>query len=628
MKKYKLVSFDIFDTLLHRRVRAPVDVFEAVRLAVMQHNLALLKHDTVASFSYDRMQAESEARQQLERTLGAEGEVQFDEIYNRYEEMTGCGSELRMLLQSTELELEKAFLFPSHIGRKLYDEMKEAAEKVAFISDMYLPSDWLRTTLEEKGFAGASELPIFVSGEYRKSKHRGTLYEEVAHSLGVNLSAEWLHIGDNVHADITQAKNHSISTRFADWAKVDNRRISSVAPHTEYLIKSVLDFIELPQASHFLPKDEYSKIGYKVFGPLIFGFMMWMMARTKEAKLNRLAFIARDGWLPYQLFETLKTQAGLSHVTASYVHFSRRVGLQIGIKEWDVEQIWPAFGGKVPKSIEDSLATLGYDASSMRPQLERFGFQIGEIVSDDRRGIAHMLATTTFDNGLRKARSQRDEFKQYFESHFSPHEKIGLVDIGWNGNIQRYLIASLDHRYAKEQFLGLYLGLHTSAHSNRERGFAMEGWMSNYGQVPHVQEYLQSGGVELLEFALTADHGTALGFMKDENGNVASVLEDLLPEEADYREKAMKVQTGIKKFVEDHKYLMEFYSPVVLGAKAWSRPFERLVTNPSFEELDLLASLSHSDTAGTTSSRLVLAARQDDKTRKSKRLMTEVARFV
>jgi predicted HAD superfamily hydrolase len=621
MMKYKLVTFDIFDTLVHRRLRAPVDVFEAVRLSVMQKKVALRKHDILASFTHDRIRAEAEARENFAKATGGEGEVNFAEIYDRYEEVSGCGKDLRLLLESAELELEKAFLFASAAGLEMFHEMKLSAEQVGFISDMYLPSDWLSAMLEEKGFEGASQLPIFVSGEYRKSKHRGTLYPEVARALAVAPSSKWLHIGDNQHSDIAKAREYSISTKFADWAKVDNRRLVSDAPQREYFVRSIIDFVQMPQSRHFLPDDEYASVGYTVFGPLIFGFMMWVIARTKEADLKRLAFIARDGWLPHQLFELLKVQAGLGDVSSSYIHFSRRVGLQIGLKEWDIDQLWAAFGGKVPRPIEECLATLGYDANSMGPLLERFGFEVGSPVGEGRRSAAHMLATTTFNRGLRSSSAQREKFKKYFEGHFLPGEKTGLVDIGWNGNIQRYLISALDSRYMKDQFMGLYLGLHSSAYPNRDRGLVLEGWMSDFGRIPHVQEYLLSGGVELLEFALTSDHGTALGFTENNEGNVVPVLEELLPDEASYREKAMKVQTGIRKFVEDNRYLLHYYDPALLSHTAWAAPFERLVNDPTQDELRLLAGLTHSDTAGVTSSRLVLAARQNDKTRKSKRLM-------
>lgn len=110
---YDLVTFDIFDTLVHRKLRAPVDVFEAVRIAVLQNNIALLNHDILASFSHQRMQAEKEARDIFAAASNAEGEINLDEIYHRYEVLSGCSSELRQLLQTKELELEKTFLFAS-----------------------------------------------------------------------------------------------------------------------------------------------------------------------------------------------------------------------------------------------------------------------------------------------------------------------------------------------------------------------------------------------------------------------------------------------------------------------------------------------------------------------------------
>ena len=149
----------------------------------------------------------------------------------------------------------------------------------------------------------------------------------------------------------------------------------------------------------------------------------------------------------------------------------------------------------------------------------------------------------------------------------------------------------------------------------------MHGWLSQYGSHPQIQDYLLTGGVELLEFALTADHGTTLGYEISAEGEIVPKLEDILPEESDYREKAMRVQQGVIKFVEDNKYLLKIYSPEVISSLAWAAPFQRLVTNPQQDELDLLAGLSHSDTAGVTSTRLVLAARQPDNIRKSKRQM-------
>lgn len=618
---YELVTFDIFDTLLHRKLRAPVDVFEAVRAAVMQENIALLHHDLLVTFSHHRIQAEKEAREIRAELAGEEGEITFTEIYDRYEALTGCGGELRQLLQAKELELEQEFLFASEAGLRTYDELRAKAKRIALVSDMYLPSSWLKTVLQEKGFQGLSDVKIFVSGEFRKSKHSGALYQEVSRSLNVSFSGSWLHVGDNVWADIEQAKKYSLATHLADWAKVDNRPLWSKCTRNEYLVNSVVDFLATPQSRQFVPQEAYASIGYRIFGPLIFGFTIWLLWKIKETKVEHVAFVARDGWLPHKLFEIVKQDAELGNVSSSYLHFSRSVGHQIGLKEWDLDKTWVPFGGKVSRPIEQYLDTVGYDARKIPHLLEQFGLVLGQPIPPEKINDSRAMVATTFDLGLKTSSERRKKFRHYFEKHFSPEVKTGLVDIGWNGNTQRYLFGVLDHTYSKENVIGLYLGLHSSAVTNKNLGFIMHGWLSQYGSHPQIQDYLLTGGVELLEFALTADHGTTLGYEISAEGEIVPKLEDILPEESDYREKAMRVQQGVIKFVEDNKYLLKIYSPEVISSLAWAAPFQRLVTNPQQDELDLLAGLSHSDTAGVTSTRLVLAARQPDNIRKSKRQM-------
>ncbi|MQB06219.1 hypothetical protein DXT91_19145 [Agrobacterium tumefaciens] len=618
---YDLVTFDIFDTLVHRKLRAPVDVFEAVRVATLQSNIALLNHDLLASFSHHRMQAEKDARDIFAAASRGEGEINLDEIYHRFEVLTGCSSEVRELLRAKELELEKTFLFASKKGLQVFEELRNKTKKLAFVSDMYLSSSWLRKMLEEKGFANLCDVPIFVSGELRKSKHSGELYAEVRTRLNIAQDANWLHVGDNSWSDVKQAQKHSIKTRWADWAIVDNQRLVCARSRSDYTVNSIIEFFATPQARQFLPENGYERVGYRIFGPLIFGFMLWLCAKVLETKVEQVAFVARDGWLPHRLFEILKKDVGLDHVATSYVHFSRRVGHQVGIREWDIEKTWAPFAGKVARPIEHSLETVGYDVRTIPHLLDQFGLAASSPVLHEKISAGRDMLSTTFELGLKAASDRRRKFRPYFDRHFSPGIKTALVDIGWNGNIQRYLLGALDQKYSKEDFVGLYLGLHSSATTNRDLGFSMQGWLSHYGNQPHIQEYLQSGGVELLEFALTADHGTTLGYEISDTGEIVPKLEDILPEERDYREKAMSVQQGVIKFVEDNRYLLKIYNPAVISSPAWAAPFQRLVTDPQQDELDLLAGLSHSDTAGVTSARIVLAARQPDNIRKSKRRM-------
>lgn len=621
---YDIVTFDIFDTLVHRRLRAPVDVFEAVRLAAFRDRRALLNHDILALFSQQRQLAESEARRIYAERTGGEGEITFDEIYDQYQAITGCSTDLRDFLAKTELELEKVFLFASKPGQKAFEELRAQAKRVAFISDMYLPSEFLLQMLEGVGFADARQIPIFVSCEERKSKHSGALYQEVRKRLGIAEGAKWLHVGDNKHADIEMAARAGLKTKFADWSKVENRWRGSKISQSDYLASSIADFSSLPQAEQFLPTDVYARAGYQIFGPLIFGFTLWILAKAKESRAKHMAFIARDGWLPMALFDELKGDVGLDKVRSSYVHFSRAAGVKLGVREWDNEYAWMVVGGRTKRSFGDMMQTGGIPVYSMLRKLEQFGFtSLTEAVGEEEQLRAQNAVKTAYTTMLQNSLDQRREFGSYFTSTFKPGEPTCIVDIGWHGNIQRMLMNVLGPEYPREQFTGLYLGLHERATVTRNLGHVLHGWMSNFGDEAAVSKSLYTGGVELLEFALTADHGTTLGYEKAADGSVKPILEALQPEEQTYRELAMRVQSGIRKYVSDHRYLLQILDPATLASRTWRERFLTFVNKPTAEEIELFAGLTHSDGAGATATRLPLAARLPEAARKSRSAMDQ-----
>ena len=139
--------------------------------------------------------------------------------------------------------------------------------------------------------------------------------------------------------------------------------------------------------------------------------------------------------------------------------------------------------------------------------------------------------------------------------------------------------------------------------------------MCHRGHPGDTQHLLFSGGVELLEFAMTADHGSAIDLRRTAAGQIEPVLEDLTEAEADYRAKAMRVQSGIRKFCADYGFLLEVLQPQTLASTAWTKPFLRLVADPDPAEIAELASLTHSDAPGATDVRLPLASRQPAKIR-------------
>lgn len=615
-----IVTFDIFDTLLHRKIWAPADIFECVRLKLYEDECSLLMHDIFKNFPYDRIRAESNSRTRRHQNHGGDAEVTFDEIYEEYAQLTGCSPTVVDLIKSIELDVESRMLVASPVGLDLYDKYRNSGKKIAFISDMYLPSDWLSQILETKGFVGASQLPLLVSCEHRASKHSGSLYEITKKQLAISDNKRWLHIGDNKQADISNAQKHNIQAQHADWSTIDNRFLPVIGTGASHIVAKIIAFLETKQAKQYIPHDDLEAMGYTIFGPLLFGFNAWLLNSCRENSLKNMVFVARDGWLLQALFEKSKALAGLSDVQTHYLHMSRKVGYQSGIREWDTHTNWYLMGGRTPSKLLKSFKNANINIDNKQRHLSNFGLHDVDALPSDPDYLRFKQALDTlFHDSLTSTKANRDQFRDYYNVLPEGDAPIGLVDIGWAGNIQKSLIHAIDNVTARERIHGLYLGTLLSSNRMKDKGMRLKGWICDAGSPHNWEHLLTSGGVELLEFLLTADHGSTLSLQKNNEGIIHPVMEELSEAEAPYREKALRVQAGAKKFFADYEFLLSLYNPATLVTTAWTKPFERLVTAPTEKELQELASLTHSDTPGANNDRRPLASRQPFKTRYRKR---------
>jgi FMN phosphatase YigB (HAD superfamily) len=178
----KVVSFDVFDTLLIRPYVVPTDLFKHMEL-----------HYDADGFYDARIKAESVARK-----LNKEKEdVTLDEIYK-------CISPEFKYLKNKELLFEKQMLMKHPKNYDIYRAAVNMNKKIIVTSDMYLPSDFLKDVLKKNGYDHIDA--VYVSGEYNKAKWSGNLFKQVIKDLKIN-PEEVLHIGDNKQADIEVPKS-------------------------------------------------------------------------------------------------------------------------------------------------------------------------------------------------------------------------------------------------------------------------------------------------------------------------------------------------------------------------------------------------------------------------------------
>lgn len=179
-KDIKIVSFDIFDTLIERKCLSPRRIFNlAARIGgVVDCN--------VASFCCDRILAENEARKKHKE------KTQIGDIYS---ELRKIGYDVDY---SCEIEAETLMCKPKDSVLPLFEWA--CKNKVAVLtSDMYLGSSYIKQIIDGCGISGYDRM--YVSCEHGAEKVSGKLFGLISKDYNIKPS-KILHIGDSLKADI------------------------------------------------------------------------------------------------------------------------------------------------------------------------------------------------------------------------------------------------------------------------------------------------------------------------------------------------------------------------------------------------------------------------------------------
>lgn len=313
----KVVSFDIFDTLLFRPYARPTDLFLHIELTA-----------PIPGFSYQRTRTERETRKKIGRE-----DITLDEIYEDIHDVFKP-------FKQAELDWEEMVLTQNPEMKAVWDYAKKAGKTIVVTSDMYLPSAFLSKVLKKQGFTGFKKL--YVSGELGKTKACGTLFRHIIDDLGV-APGDILHIGDNECADyknprkygIVAVKYKQLLTRFLETNKFakeffdkSNQRLAAG------IIVSMFAMRWQKQMLGLVPNDNYwEHLGYTLAGPVGYGFMRWVKNEVEANSINNLMFVARDGYTLQKIFDTFD-----SDIKTSYVYAPRFLNL-IARLDFDVNHL-------------------------------------------------------------------------------------------------------------------------------------------------------------------------------------------------------------------------------------------------------------------------------------------------
>lgn len=305
-KEIKVISFDIFDTLVFRDVSHPNVIFK--QLGKKQYVRKIF--EDASTFQKLRVEAESKARKENSQLE----EITLSLIYDQLP----LTSKQKKELIKREIELEYQSLYVNKQIEKWISLAIKYDKKVILISDMYLTPLQIEYVALSKIKNRKKISNVFVSNEYNATKATGNLYSKVLDSLHIN-NSELLHIGDNTHADYTMAKQRGITSLYygiKEYVKESFRlETNCIKNQNKYLNYRVQTSLLNPYTS---AKEEFFfNLGATLLGPVLWEFSHWVNSLASKNNTKQVNCVMREGSIFQKYLSKINKDLDINLVYAS-----------------------------------------------------------------------------------------------------------------------------------------------------------------------------------------------------------------------------------------------------------------------------------------------------------------------
>ncbi len=503
----RVASFDVFDTVLARRVVTPEAVF---------HLLANRLGRDAAEFVGARKAAELHAWQTAK---AAGGEVRLEDIHAQ------LGDPERTM--NAELALERELLTRLPGAQERTRAARGNGARVAFVSDTPLPVAFVREVLREQGVLEEQDL-VLVSSDCQVNKADGEIYRQLCALANVR-ATDVVHEGDNLALDVEAARGAGCNARlFEDAHRNRYEEALDQGPSLARAFAGASRLARLSTPATGNRERALRDVTTGVVAPLLAGYVLWVLQRARDDRLRTLWFLGRDGQVLLDIARTLAPRIGIDEDTLRlrYLHASRQAwnlpAFAAGA-HGELNWIWDRTDDLTPRKL---FARVGLTAEEIGPELRSHGY--GDeawdraLTPNDLRDLRPLVATTGVRARVELAASAR---LALFQRHLDEvgllaDEASGVVELTGHGNLQESLAAVVRATGSSSEPIGFYLAL---LNDGRERAMTTpRAWHESDGVGTGL---LGMGGtaVVAIEAFAAADHGTLVEYA-EQDGRVVPVL--------------------------------------------------------------------------------------------------------
>lgn len=558
----KVLSIDIFDTLLWRKVPRPNDLFLILGKQLKKEGWLI---EAVPSEKFRDLRTKAEQLARFQRWIIEEGEekksknldfsqsqfkkwqqttfkeVTLKEIYWQLHGIFKRISIEEMALGKrgiiNEADIDEVVSFEvalecnlSGFDPNIVQLIQYAHEKnvlVVLTSNTYFEKSQIEDLLE-KNISQVLPLihEIYLSCEYRIGKGDG-LFFKILEELQV-APQQMLHLGDNAETDVTAALQAGIlavhypkydgtfeKALNREWPEVsiDQRLKLLNDVQGDYGLTALRSKICFDAALNDLPKQKHFfwKYGATILGPLVTGFVHWIYERCKDLKEPEPLCIMREGRLYenlvnafapyYEAFSMHPKELWASRhfITSAAIFYGNPNELLAVAKAHPLDRF----------TAESYCQYLGINIEKI-PRLMKYAHVKIEEQGVFKEYIAKELSlhSDIVEEILKHAHQKRRRFLKYIRTlvDLDTIKKIVLVDVGWNGTIQSAIQAILTFSGFNIEVHGLYLATSETGDQALLQGHLREGFLFK-GSYPHALKAILIGSHYPLEKVAVTEIG-------------------------------------------------------------------------------------------------------------------------
>lgn len=605
-----VLSFDIFDTVLWRRVPRPVDVFGILGSRLRDAG-SCPSWVTDATFQRLRIDAEERAR----RSRGSLGtEVSLFDIWRAMPSDVFGRSVLEELV-AAEVEVEREFTVVDRDIADLVALARKHDVPVVMVSDTYFTEDHLSYLLDRPELGSLQDVRIFRSSQHGTDKASG-LWEIVLGDLDRS-PEQVVHVGDNELADhevpaelgMRTVHYRRLDESFQPVLERERESIEPFGPHATRLHLRHGDFgltslrartLQSGTAVSTSAVDTSWRYGAAVLGPVLTGFVEWAAFSAHSRGTKLLWCPMREGELLAKLINNAARVRGWD-VHAKPIWLSRHVTSLAGLDCFDTDAVHGFIRRSYQLSVRQLLAILHLRVGEVPSLAAQLNTIIDSGAIADQVSIA-LTETPHIKNRLAvTVTAARERLIRVLRAAGALDDReLTLVDLGWGGTIQLQLAGVLRIAQIDVTPSGLYLATDDRSMKVYNAGLRAEGYLAQAGHPREVAGPI-TRSPEVIEQCINALCGSLIDFGEDGSPVLG-------PASHGHSQKAERraVQAGIAAFQEMwHRYVgtAERGWPDLAEPVARDRLANILVSSlryPTAEEAAVFGNWVHEDNFGSS----------------------------